>query len=251
MTLLAFSYNVLVGVEAIRGAELPSGEQEAFLHLWRYMGHLMGVAEEHNPCAGATPSRSKGPPLQPVFCTRRVVSLTTSQRPPRRLASLLAPWQAGWLTPRPLSRASSCTSCTPTPPPSRYARPPPGGPQPPSPASPRFDRAGLSQTPPLSLPCEAPHASFLILVVQVSHHLLRAPYSGLGKQKEEKGFVYSAQMTRLLVRATHRTPHPQRLPIVPSHLLRPDTSPHRWATSWATRCSSPSSSPRAPKRGAR
>ena len=93
VTLLAFSYNVLVGVEAIRGAELPSGEQEAFLHLWRYMGHLMGVAEEHNPCAGATPSRSKGPPLQPVFCTRRVVSLTTSQRPPpppRLLARPLA-----------------------------------------------------------------------------------------------------------------------------------------------------------------
>ena len=51
-TLLAFSYNVLVGVEAIRGEELPEAEQEAFLHLWRYMGHLLGVAETHNPCAG-------------------------------------------------------------------------------------------------------------------------------------------------------------------------------------------------------
>ena len=51
-TLLAFSYNVLVGVEAIRGEELPEAEQEAFLHLWRYMGHLLGVAEMHNPCAG-------------------------------------------------------------------------------------------------------------------------------------------------------------------------------------------------------
>ena len=92
VTLLAFSYNVLVGVEAIRGAELPSGEQEAFLHLWRYMGHLMGVAEEHNPCAGATPSRNKGPPLQPCFCAPHVVSLTTPQRPPppRLLARSLA-----------------------------------------------------------------------------------------------------------------------------------------------------------------
>jgi len=65
-TLLAFSYNVLVGVEAIRGEELPAAEQAAFLHLWRYMGHLLGVAEAHNPCAGGMPlAKARPAPTQP------------------------------------------------------------------------------------------------------------------------------------------------------------------------------------------
>jgi len=49
-TLLAFSYNVLVGIEAIRGAPLPRADQAAYLHLWRYIGFLLGVDDEHNPC---------------------------------------------------------------------------------------------------------------------------------------------------------------------------------------------------------
>lgn len=54
-TLLAFSYNVLVGIEAIRAAPLPRSEQAAYLHLWRYMGRLLGVDDEHNPCSGGPP----------------------------------------------------------------------------------------------------------------------------------------------------------------------------------------------------
>lgn len=55
-TLLAFSYNVIVGLEAIRGHPLADGEQQAYLHLWRYLGHLLGVAEAVNPCAGGVPT---------------------------------------------------------------------------------------------------------------------------------------------------------------------------------------------------
>lgn len=51
VTLLAFSYNVLMGLELVRGEPLPDDEQAAYLHLWRYIGHLLGVSPEHNPCA--------------------------------------------------------------------------------------------------------------------------------------------------------------------------------------------------------
>jgi hypothetical protein len=52
VTLLAFSYVALVGAEMILGAPLPASDRAAYLHLWRYIGHLLGVADEHNPCAG-------------------------------------------------------------------------------------------------------------------------------------------------------------------------------------------------------
>ena len=54
-TLLAFSYNVLVGLELLRGEPLPPAEQEAYLHMWRYIGHLLGVRDGCNPCARDVP----------------------------------------------------------------------------------------------------------------------------------------------------------------------------------------------------
>jgi len=49
-TLLAFSYNVLVGSEMVLGRPLSDEDQHAYMHLWRYIGWLMGVEEENNPC---------------------------------------------------------------------------------------------------------------------------------------------------------------------------------------------------------
>ena len=50
-TLLAFSYNVLVGIELIGGAPLPREQQEDYLALWRYIGWLLGVdSEALDPC---------------------------------------------------------------------------------------------------------------------------------------------------------------------------------------------------------
>jgi len=43
VTLLAFSYNVLVGTELLRGKPLTIQEQEQFLHLWRWIGFCLGV----------------------------------------------------------------------------------------------------------------------------------------------------------------------------------------------------------------
>ena len=50
VTLLAFSYNVLYGLELILGEPLTEPDQLAYLHLWRYLGHLLGLRGEWNPC---------------------------------------------------------------------------------------------------------------------------------------------------------------------------------------------------------
>lgn len=42
-TLLAFSVNVLLGIEIISGQPLPEKEQRDYLALWRYLGWLLGV----------------------------------------------------------------------------------------------------------------------------------------------------------------------------------------------------------------
>lgn len=42
-TLLAFSYNSLLGIEFVLGTPLSRQDQEDFLHFWRYVGWLLGV----------------------------------------------------------------------------------------------------------------------------------------------------------------------------------------------------------------
>lgn len=42
-TLLAFSVNVLVGIEIVLGQPLPENEQHDYLALWRYLGWLLGI----------------------------------------------------------------------------------------------------------------------------------------------------------------------------------------------------------------
>ncbi len=42
-TLLAFSVNVLLGIEIASGRPLPENEQRDYLALWRYLGWLLGV----------------------------------------------------------------------------------------------------------------------------------------------------------------------------------------------------------------
>ena len=49
-TLLSFSTNVLETIEKIGSPFLTRREKEAYLHLWRYIGYLIGVKEEINPC---------------------------------------------------------------------------------------------------------------------------------------------------------------------------------------------------------
>ena len=47
---------MLIGLEVLRGDRpLPQADQEAYLHLWRYIGFLLGVRDEYNPCARDVP----------------------------------------------------------------------------------------------------------------------------------------------------------------------------------------------------
>ena len=51
VTLLAFSVNVLYGIELSLGRPLPAQEMADYLHLWRLIGWLMGLDEQINPCS--------------------------------------------------------------------------------------------------------------------------------------------------------------------------------------------------------
>lgn len=48
-TLLSFSVNVLYSMRVL-GAQLSDYDELAYLHLWRYVGYLIGVKEQYNPC---------------------------------------------------------------------------------------------------------------------------------------------------------------------------------------------------------
>ena len=48
-TLLSFHYNVLFAIQRI-GVPLSERELSDYSHLWRYIGHVMGIRDEHNPC---------------------------------------------------------------------------------------------------------------------------------------------------------------------------------------------------------
>jgi hypothetical protein len=48
VTLLAFSYNSLLGIEFILGAPLCKDDQLAYFHFWRYVGWLLGMETTEN-----------------------------------------------------------------------------------------------------------------------------------------------------------------------------------------------------------
>ena len=54
-TLLAFSVNIIYSIRKITHRSLSteltfSNDELAYLHLWRYIGYLIGISELHNPC---------------------------------------------------------------------------------------------------------------------------------------------------------------------------------------------------------
>ena len=48
-TLLSFSVNVLETIQRMTG-RLTRVDEDAYLHLWRYIGYLIGIKEDYNPC---------------------------------------------------------------------------------------------------------------------------------------------------------------------------------------------------------
>lgn len=73
-TLLAFSVNVLLGIEIIAGKPLPEQEQRDYLALWRYIGWLLGVdtpeseSNSSNPDATVQPMDPCGPKKHDELC---------------------------------------------------------------------------------------------------------------------------------------------------------------------------------------
>lgn len=57
VTLLAFSYLVVYGVERL-GCRVDSDDREAYIHLWRYVGYLLGVDDRYNPCLSFSTART-------------------------------------------------------------------------------------------------------------------------------------------------------------------------------------------------
>ena len=55
-TLLSFSINVIKSIQKL-GGWLSAADVAAYLHWWRYMGHLLGIDEAHNPCTDEARSR--------------------------------------------------------------------------------------------------------------------------------------------------------------------------------------------------
>lgn len=70
-TLLAFSVNVLVGIDLISGSSVSDREKLDYLALWRYIGWLLGVETRcddiplANPRLPGEPSLEELPPLDP------------------------------------------------------------------------------------------------------------------------------------------------------------------------------------------
>lgn len=66
-TLLAFSANVLVGIDLVSGATLSEKEKLDYLALWRYIGWLLGIESktDENTRLPSDPSTVELPPLDP------------------------------------------------------------------------------------------------------------------------------------------------------------------------------------------
>lgn len=80
-TVLAFSVNVLVGIEFIAGRALSEQEQLDYLALWRYLGWLLGVETRTE----STPIKrnAKGlPPLDPCSGHKATTASPQSPQPP-------------------------------------------------------------------------------------------------------------------------------------------------------------------------
>merc|ERR1712129_393721 len=70
-TLLAFSVNVLLGIEFVAGIGLTEQEQLDCLALWRYIGWLLGVETQTNQLQYESKMHSnKLPPLDPCSGTK-------------------------------------------------------------------------------------------------------------------------------------------------------------------------------------
>ena len=97
-TLLSFSSNVLNSIAFIGAPHLSTLDQRAYLHLWRYVGHLIGVSAHNDPLRAESPEVARGATesvvlhltLEPNASSRAVaanVLRAVSGRAPQRWAA--------------------------------------------------------------------------------------------------------------------------------------------------------------------
>jgi len=100
-TLLSFSINVLRAIQHTGAPWLTLREQEAYLHLWRYIGHLIGVREEFNVCTGvrracgAVESVVQHLLMQPTPRSQQVAQRVLASVAGRKLGAMKRPWSYG------------------------------------------------------------------------------------------------------------------------------------------------------------
>lgn len=68
ITLLSFSVMVIDCLERV-GTRVSEADQRAFMHWWRYVGYLIGVGEENNPCHDLRVARGVHPCSPPTRLT--------------------------------------------------------------------------------------------------------------------------------------------------------------------------------------
>ena len=99
-TVLAFSVNVLVGIEFIGGRALSEDDQKDYLALWRYLSWLLGVEINEN----GTMRKSNLPPLDPCSGIKAGGSVNAESDPIAHSYSLLESVIFHLLTPNDISK---------------------------------------------------------------------------------------------------------------------------------------------------
>jgi hypothetical protein len=97
-TLLSFSVNVIRSIQRTGAPWLSLREQEAYLHLWRYIGHLIGVQEQYNVCTsvrragGAVESVVMHLLMHPSPRSQQVAQRVLASVAGRKLGAMKRPW---------------------------------------------------------------------------------------------------------------------------------------------------------------
>ena len=97
-TLCSFSINVLFSIQKTGAPWLTQREQEAYIHMWRYIGHLIGIRDENNVCTsvsragGAVESVVRHLLMQPTERSKQVAARVLAAVANRKVGAMKRPW---------------------------------------------------------------------------------------------------------------------------------------------------------------
>lgn len=113
-TLLSFSIAILKTIRHIGAPWLTEAEESAYIHLWRYIGFLIGVRDEYNPCSSL--NRAHGaiesivlhllhPDRRSQEIANHVIRSVAHRPPMKSWTPAMHAQMARWLLGRPLADA--------------------------------------------------------------------------------------------------------------------------------------------------